>query len=1298
MKRKNRKILITVGIAAILAVILFLNQNNIIRLIYFNRFFDGPPMDTKKKHLALPKIIDFKFTLADAEFINAFSNTIVPAGNQWRIVPMAVNGNNFAVEISRFNNYFKNIRLNDINRSISLRFPRKNYHQRMRRFDLFQVDKIDLFEQELIYKFARELGIYVPHTEFVAVRVHNVPEGISFFKQAYDDIFLSMNKLPDSIIFMMGKGKDGRWRLDYLYNKYDIAEDAHIFEHLNNFFKQLDAGDPNLLLKYFDIDYIARFETLRQLLGVGSGFLMEDNVKIIYNPFNGRFYPILDESNLYNMQVGKKNKHFRPVARQIKKSPVTPLIERKKNGYMNGLANSYSRLFSHYQTLKKQYTYRGSENFHNKLRIKLIARYFENNVFPKLERGKFGTQSPKTGETGKTGETSGAGFEFYLNAKPGGESRFPGYKPLPASYDYLDHMLLDPGRVKEKYRYLNLQVTNDKRIRLKRGNYNVRENVFVPMGYLLEIEAGTTIRMSPGVSLVSYSPLRILGTRQNPVVIKSLKKEKPFGVWAVVGMGDKNNAESVSIVEHLDFSGGSRVFVAGCNFPGGLNFHNMGVEIRSSLIHHNHGHDALNIKRGMVALENNLFYANPVDHAALDFCKGVVTGNRFIDDTEDREGDGLDLSGSECFVTGNLFAQFLDKGLSIGEESICFLYNNVIRQNRIGIAAKNRARVLVMDNKCYDNTHAVAAYQKKTMFGGGHVYLLGNDFRGNDRLYKIDKDSKIYKLENTENYKKEFDRMIAAKELGGIFDAVDGIIDKYTYKDNRIDSFYIGGRKVEVDERNKVIFAVLPPGSDTNQRIRCKPGLEKADVYIKPIRCGIKTLGRDKNRELKLKRDQYFDFQGYIFYGKIILEHNYQRDEYDFYVTTGTLPVVEIDTSGVHGIPRIIKNEPKIPCKIRIFSNTGAAHRTGNKYINKILDGKIEGRGKKLPKWKYGVTLEDSYTLEGMIDSKRWVLESSFIEKSLMRSKVAFDLLEQFREDKKRRRIAPQSRFVEVILNGSYHGVYLLTEHINKHFLGLETYEKNKAFNSVLYRARNINANFSPFNAKSFYKKDYKYFPGRRQPLDKGRDPIWGWRSGFEQRYPHKKKHGEIWKPIEDFSRFAGLAPDGEFRKRIFQLLDRDSYIDLWVFTQLVDDSDGLYKNRYLARHRGRDARWYIIPWDKDGILGRKHNMEKRSHKKWLTTHLFERCMQIDSFRNAFKTRWNELVSKGIISEENISRMTGQNINLLTDAQKRNFKRWPVNYYRYPDPDDFGKETGYLQEWIQKRIKWLNKRINGDNS
>jgi len=1292
MRKHRRKQVKTIALAlaviTTLAAALVLNKNTIIRYIYHHRYFDGPPMESKRKDLAIAKTLNFKFTPADAEFINSFANAIFPVTHRWRPVDLELNDENYPVEIAPFKNDFKHLRVNDLNWALSLRFQPGKYHERIRRFDLFQVDRIDPLEQELVYGLARKLGIFVPHTEYVDIDVFSIHNRISFFKQAYDDIFLEQNKMPHAVIFMIGGKKDRQDRrreIDYLYNEYDNARDPGVFDYLNRFLAQLETGDPHLLSQYFDLDYIAGFETLRRLLGADWGFLVDDGVKFIYNTANGKIYPILDESNLYNLQVNKEDAYFKIVKEQIEKGPLTPLLKKKQRAYLALLAEDYDEIILNYEKLKKRYyaADREKENLYNHLRVKLVFSYFENNVYKVLERYK-------------------------VRRAPGGISRaaVKGMN-LPTAAGTANRQ--NPWSAAEKYLGLHFQLAGDKRIILRKGEYIVRETVAIPMGYIFEIEPGTIIRMAPGISFINCSPIHIRGTAANPVVIRALKEGEPFGAWAVSGVPGFNDAadvdaagegEETSTVEFLDFSGGDKAFLDGSFYTGALNFHAQDVEIKNSNIHHTYGGTGLNVQRAKVLLENNRFYANPVAQATLDFCRGTIIDNEFSGDASGEAGEageaacGLELGGCQCIVTGNVFTRFPGKGLIVGEDSRCFLYGNVFRRNRTGLSVKNGARALALENKFQGNTAAVSVYRDNPMYDGGFVYLSADDLSAAEPLSITGKESRIYRLDDAdrEKYTGEFDRLNAAGQPNGILAVFDGIAGKYKDKGNRIAAFYIGGREVKVDEENRVIFVALPMGAAARQKIYCKARLEKTAVFIKPLCRGIKDPDKKDSGEFRLDNNASYDFKAYIFYGRVILEHEYRRDEYDLYVTTGDLPIVEIDTAGDNGVPRVIKNEPKVPCKIRIFSASDAANRQAQykSYTGKTLEARIEGRGKKLPKWKYGITLEESYPLEGMGDSRRWVLESSFIEKSLMRNKIAMDLLEQFREDKSRRRTAPQSRFVEVMLNGAYHGVYLLMEHIDKNFLGLEAYDKNRDFNAVLYRARDINANFSAHNFKSFHKKDYKNFPGGRQPLEKAGDPLWGWHSGYEQRYPDPGKYGELWQPVEELTRFTALAPDNEFEARIFHLLDRDSTIDLWIFTQLVYDSDGLYKNRYLARDRGENAGWYIIPWDKDGVLGRQYNMEKTPATQWLTTHLFERCMKMASFREALKARWKELTAKAIISGPHIFQMIDQNVALLKDGQGRNFARWPADYYLYPDANGFYREIDYLKAWLRERIEWLN--------
>ena len=78
-----------------------------------------------------------------------------------------------------------------------------------------------------------------------------------------------------------------------------------------------------------------------------------------------------------------------------------------------------------------------------------------------------------------------------------------------------------------------------------------------------------------------------------------------------------------------------------------------------------------------------------------------------------------------------------------------------------------------------------------------------------------------------------------------------------------------------------------------------------------------------------------------------------------------------------------------------------------------------------LPKKPYKLKLDSKASLLGMPAGKTWVLLANYDDKSLLRDQVAFEV---------GRRVGmawtPNSRFVELFLNGQYEGNYQLTEEI----------------------------------------------------------------------------------------------------------------------------------------------------------------------------------------------------------------------------------------------------------------------------
>lgn len=308
---------------------------------------------------------------------------------------------------------------------------------------------------------------------------------------------------------------------------------------------------------------------------------------------------------------------------------------------------------------------------------------------------------------------------------------------------------------------LRLEMINDI-ITLKRGNYIINNDLIIPKFKQFIIQSGTKIQIAKDKSIISYSPLNIQGTKQNPIIITSINE--PYGTFGVIGTGTEE-----SIINWLDISNGSEKYIQGIYFSGGLSIHNMDVIMTNSKIHNHNADDGINIKYGNVIIDNNLFTQNFADQFDCDFCVGIIKNNKFIDNGKDFNGDGLDFSGSKIIVKNNLFQEFKDKGVSIGENTKIILFSNKFLNNNLGVAVKDKSNAYFILNTFENNHVTINSYQKKVIFGGATAYIYSNTFKNNDKFLLKDELSQNLIINYTKNNEKEIINAITNENLEDIF-------------------------------------------------------------------------------------------------------------------------------------------------------------------------------------------------------------------------------------------------------------------------------------------------------------------------------------------------------------------------------------------------------------------------------------------------------------------------------------------------------------------------------------------------
>ena len=147
--------------------------------------------------------------------------------------------------------------------------------------------------------------------------------------------------------------------------------------------------------------------------------------------------------------------------------------------------------------------------------------------------------------------------------------------------------------------------------------------------------------------------------------------------------------------------------------------------------------------------------------------------------------------------------------------------------------------------------------------------------------------------------------------------------------------------------------------------------------------------------------------------------------------TSSDVPILVIETHGQE-----IMDEPRIEAELGIIDN-------GRESRNRMTDPfngyhgqiSIEIRGstsQDFPKKQYGFETQNddgsnnNVPLLGMPAENDWVLYGPYSDKSLMRNMLAYKLSEKLGH------YAPRTRICELVLNGDYVGVYVLTEKIKQ--------------------------------------------------------------------------------------------------------------------------------------------------------------------------------------------------------------------------------------------------------------------------
>lgn len=417
------------------------------------------------------------------------------------------------------------------------------------------------------------------------------------------------------------------------------------------------------------------------------------------------------------------------------------------------------------------------------------------------------------------------------------------------------------------------------------------------------------------------------------------------------------------------------------------------------------------------------------------------------------------------------------------------------------------------------------------------------------------------------------------------------------------------------------------------------------------------------------------------------------------------LPIVLLETDGQE-----IPNEPKIDARMRIVYR-GDGERTALSDAGTpeflVYDGKIgiERRGQSsndiFPKLQYALeTREEDRSnrnvgLLGLPSENDWILNGPYSDKSLMRNALAYDLARATGQ------YAPRTRFVEVLLNNNYIGVYLLIERIKRDAnrvdiarLRPEEIADEPLSGGYIFRidkdasSENSFRSIQDVNGRSIR---YQYFEPSAREIQ-----------------PEQKTYLQNF--VGAFERMMAQADYANPTDGYPQWLDLSTFVDYVIVNELARNVDAYRLSTYLHKDRDRNGgKLRAGPvWDfnlgfqnvnyaaGDQIEGWHLPRGPGAGDFFQTPFWWAPLFQDPNFQTLFAGRWRALRAGSFALDSLYARVDAYAAN-LEEAQTRNFQRWNVlGQYVWPNADGsqlrttYQSEVEFLRNWLRARSQWMD--------
>ena len=345
---------------------------------------------------------------------------------------------------------------------------------------------------------------------------------------------------------------------------------------------------------------------------------------------------------------------------------------------------------------------------------------------------------------------------------------------------------------------------------------------------------------------------------------------------------------------------------------------------------------------------------------------------------------------------------------------------------------------------------------------------------------------------------------------------------------------------------------------------------------------------------------------------------------------------------------------------------------------------------------KRGSAQKQKVSLLGMGKDNNWALLAPRADRSLFRDVLTFELARPWME------FVPQGRHCELILDGTYYGVFILTEVVSKGKHRLDLMGPGDSGDALTGDyLMEVDCN------------DAVTYTSKYHPVDTTGKPYTAHHVLFQYKEPDREDLSRV--QVNYINRRIDAMEASFLKGNYRQYIDVMSFIDYQLIMELCHNVDAYrLSGKFYKRRDSVDPRFKLVVWDTDLAYGnadycqswrtdtwmyRNNNIMYQEDEVYMVPFWWYVLNNDPAYTAQVKMRWAQYRESNLSTDRLMATLDSlATVLTVQGAESRNSQAWPCwGKKRWPNhyiAADFDDEISHIKQWLLERLAWMDKQLD----